>query len=70
MKYWQIEPMCRPLSGARGCPHDGLGCTGTKCSINDPRNSFKAYNASQYGPDFFCQKRATAIRRQEERGHG
>lgn len=70
MKYFQIEPMCRPDrrflrlgQSLRGCPHDGLGCTGgDKCSINssDGAVSGRAYNADRYGPDFVCQKRVNS----------
>lgn len=63
MKYHEIEPMCRPRSGVRGCPHDGLGCTGgERCSINRPDKHAAAFNASQFGPDFYCVKRANALR--------
>lgn len=66
MRYCDIEPMCRPdrrflRSGEtmRGCPQDGLGCTGgDKCSINskDPAVAARAYNADVYGPHFVCVK--------------
>ena len=59
MRYYEIEPMCKPI-GTRGCPHDGLGCTGSEeCSINsrDPRKAQKAFEADRYGPDFICAKR-------------
>ena len=53
MRYLEIEPMCRPLGvGVRGCPYDGLGCTGgDRCSINstDTRTAAHAFNASKYG---------------------
>ena len=66
MKYSDIETMCRPIGrGVRGCPHDGLGCTGgEKCSINsrDPAVSGNAWNATQFGPDFICGKRQQAER--------
>ncbi len=64
MRYFDIAPMCRPVGPfVRGCPHDGLGCTGGKrCSINseDGRVSTRAYNADRYGPDFICAKRLDA----------
>jgi len=64
MRYYEIEPMCRPVGwGIRGCPFNGLGCTyGARCSINssDPRVSARAYNADRYGPDFRCERRERA----------
>jgi hypothetical protein len=70
MKYADLEPMCRidrrglrSGQAMRGCPHDGLGCIGgARCSINSPdaRVAGRAYNATHYGPDFFCYKRACA----------
>jgi hypothetical protein len=27
-----IWGMCRPVNGAKPCPHDGLGCVSEKCS--------------------------------------
>ena len=67
MRYSEIEQMCRPdrrflkpWQTMRGCPHDGLGCTGGKvCSINsdDPATAQRAYNAGIYGPHFVCAKR-------------
>lgn len=68
MKYYDIEPMCSKTGGLRGCPHDGLGCTGgERCSINsaDHKVSARAFNASQFGPDFVCAKREHALLRQE-----
>lgn len=72
MRYRDVEPMCRPDRRAlrpgqtmRGCPHDGLGCTGgAKCSINsdDPKVAAKAYNAEVFGPDFICAKRSVVAR--------
>lgn len=60
MKYSEIAPMCKPRGGVRGCPHDGLGCTGgEKCSINSKNEQvqFRAWEATKFGPDFICQKR-------------
>lgn len=66
MKYYDIEPMCRPRGiGIRGCPHDGLGCPyGELCSINSPdaRERFRAYNAGSYA-EFVCHKRNVALKR-------
>ncbi len=66
MKYQEISRLCRPLGGVRGCPHDGLGCTGAeKCSINsaDKEVRTRAWTAGEYGPDFVCQKRQNTLRR-------
>ena len=60
MKYADIEPMCHRYGhGLRGCPWDGLGCTGGQnCSINrGGAVGARAYNATEYGPDFECHKR-------------
>jgi hypothetical protein len=69
MKYYQIEPMCHPRGGVRGCPHDGLGCTGgNECSINNknPIIQSRAYNADMYGSNFICQKRLWAEKQSKE----
>ena len=59
VKYSDIERMCRPVGRVRGCPHDGLGCTGgERCSINDPDATVRAHAwvADKYGPAFVCVK--------------
>ena len=63
-RYCDIEGMCRPQGSAgryppRGCPYDGLGCTGeSKCSINsdDAKVRAKAWVADRYGTDLVCAK--------------
>lgn len=62
MRYSEIVGMCRPEGGLRGCPWDGLGCTGgQKCSINRGGSDFqRAWNANKYGSDFVCAKRERA----------
>jgi hypothetical protein len=63
MRYSDIEPMCRPIGGVRGCPHDGLGCVGgNTCWINstNPTLQSRAWQAKTYD-DFYCVKRITAI---------
>lgn len=59
MRYIDIELMCKPRGMVRGCPHDGLGCTGgERCSINSLDESVRerARQATEYGPDFHCAK--------------
>ena len=68
MKYHDIEPMCKPRGNLRGCPHDGLGCTGgDKCSINskDHDTQQRAWAADKFGQDFICQKREFAKQKKE-----
>lgn len=70
MKYHEIEPMCKPFGGVRGCPHDGLGCTGgTECSINssDRKVAYAAYTAHEFGPAFRCAKRERFINAEAQR---
>lgn len=60
MRYSDVERMCKPRGMVRGCPHDGLGCTGgERCSINsrDPEVQSRAWQAVEFGPDFRCAKR-------------
>lgn len=66
MRYYEIAPMCRPTGMVRACPFDGLGCIGgERCSINsrDDAVSYRAYTASEYGPDFVCRKRESRRRK-------
>lgn len=69
MRYCDLEELCRPVGvGVRGCPHDGLGCTGgEKCGINSPdeRVRTRAWTATTYA-DFTCQKRLAAKTRNDQ----
>lgn len=64
MRYGEIARMCRPVGGVPGCPFDGLGCAHMACSVHSRGEDVRdrAWDATEYGPDFHCVKREHHIR--------